>query len=716
VSIKTKIEWAFGADLTADSVTWTWTDVSLYALRQVRMTFGKSDGAVRAQPASVTFYLNNTDARFTPRYPTSPHYPYVRRQTPVRISINPGTGYVQRFFGYVDEITPVWPSGNASRAEVSVTASGILRRLGQGSAPVRSAMRRSYDYDAVQPVAYWPLEEGTDTSTAYDVINGAPSTVGGFVGLVVSNAGATKFGVGDLGLGSSPVTNISGGWHLDLNLPNSVVATGQVSLQFALAFGTTVRVGAYTGCGIRMSPYTAAKHISVSVFVNDSGLIEVQWLEADSALGLLAGPTTVYSAGSENLFDGMPRMFQLDLAASGGTNVNWRLYENDVQIGSGTITPSFAGAMNAPPYRTGGYSIAEADTMTALGHVAVFTSNITPARYTALNAHRGETATDRLGRLCTEQGAPITFVGSSSTRMGAQTPLTFLGLLRECEEADGGILYDGVSAGLTYLSRASRYNPSVAMALDCRLNQVKVPFQPTEDDQRIRNDWTVTRPGGGSAHSSDAAHIAANGLYDSSASPNVELDRDLNDQASWRVHLGTVEEMRVPGIPLQLIDHPELWSPWLNMSLGERLTIANLPAQYPPGGLDAILSGGTETWDAVSWKLDLNTEPTAPWLVEQLDSDRRLDCGACVTSGTLTTTTTSVATTISDTCTWTIASGAFNILINGELMRVTAVSAAAGAGSSWTQTLTVTRAVNGISRSHAAGSAVHVASPIILAL
>jgi outer membrane lipoprotein-sorting protein len=51
---------------------------------------------------------------------------------------------------------------------------------------------------------------------------------------------------------------------------------------------------------------------------------------------------------------------------------------------------------------------------------------------------------------------------------------------------------------------------------------------------------------------------------------------------------------------------------------------------------------------------------------------------------------------------WTHADGDYAILINGEKMTVTNVSG---------NTLTVTRAVNGVSKTHANGSAVTLADP-----
>lgn len=538
MNITTRIELAFGADLTANPATWVWTDVSVFALGSVRRTFGRKDEATRTQPASTTFRLRNTDGRFSPRFPTSPYYPNVRRQTPVRIGLNPGTGYVQRFQGYVDEITPVWPAGNSEFAEVAVTASGSLRRLGQGQAPIRSALRRSFDVDPVRPVAYWPLEGGKDGTVLYDAISNAPTEQVDQSSAIAGQSGAVKFGVASLGDGSDAVPNIAGSWTLGMKMPQPLPAgTGSVSAQFHIAFGTAVRSGGTVVTGLRLNPSPALRHLTWQIYCYDDKTCQIDVIEAFSDFSVAAGPTTVATGLSlGNIFDGLPRAFQLDLTASGGTNVAWTLWMNGATLASGTLTPSFSGAMNAAPYRiASGSSAIDALSTVAVGHYAVFTSIVPATRYDALNAHRGEVATDRMTRLCAEQGVLIAVVGTGDDRMGSQIPATFLSLLRECEAVDGGILYDGESAGLTYLTRDARCSLPVSLALDCLRDQVKLPFTPTEDDQQVRNDWTVSRPGGGSARFVDEAHVAANGRYDSSITLNVASDDDLRDQAAWLV-------------------------------------------------------------------------------------------------------------------------------------------------------------------------------------
>ncbi|MGQ5580916.1 LamG-like jellyroll fold domain-containing protein [Streptomyces sp. ECR3.8] len=70
--------------------TITWTDISRYAdvgQQGVSITRGASDELSETQPGTATLRLNNEDGRFTPGNPSSPYYPYVRRNAPIRIAV-----------------------------------------------------------------------------------------------------------------------------------------------------------------------------------------------------------------------------------------------------------------------------------------------------------------------------------------------------------------------------------------------------------------------------------------------------------------------------------------------------------------------------------------------------------------------------------------------------------------------------------------------------
>jgi hypothetical protein len=291
------------------------------------------------------------------------------------------------------------------------------------------------------------------------------------------------------------------------------------------------------------------------------------------------------------------------------------------------------------------------------------------------DGYDGENAVTRMQRLGREEGLELTITGTSAALMGPQKPASVMTLLRECETADGGILFDGVTAGLSYLAESSRYNRTPTLALDLVKSQVKLPFSPTDDDQRTINDWTVSSPGGLSRQFVDQDHVEMYGRYQSSATVNLNSSGQLLDAASWRAHLGTVDEMRVAQLSLQLVDRPELWATVFALRPGYTAAVSNLLTQYPPGDLGVVIEGWSATIDATSWKMELNCSPSSPWNVGVLDSTW-YDCTASVlgtalpAAALLSSTTLDVL--VNDSCDWTHASGDFSITVGGEEMTVTA--------------------------------------------
>lgn len=653
MTILFRVKLAFGADLTINSASWIYTDLTARALGAISWTFGSPDEATNTTPGTAGFVLSNVDGWLSPHNPNSAFFPYVRRQTPVQIDMNPGTGFVNIFQGFVDAISPDWPGGNATFADVSIVASGSLRRLNQGSPVLRSAIYRSTV--AADPVAFAPLEEDSGATVAL-ATGRVPNQNAIFAGTVSFAADTTLPGAKQaivlnatsyMGLATSYV--YSGQWQVDWFMKWTGGAPGVENI--------IMRVYTNSTLGMFVDAVYGGGNWGIRVY-DSSG--------TSSATGISAPPTLLVSEWWHW------RIFAKNI---GATTVQYSLVVFPALGGTGNVATANVSPLSGP----GDLTACAMRTNAIFNGVAMSSLAIYDrANYSAVDAssdaYAGESASVRLARLCREEGIEATISNTSAVTMGPQRPLSFLTLIRESETADQGVLYDGVTAGLTYLAHNDRYNRAVALALDCKQAQVKLGFAPTEDDQSIVNDWTVTRPGGGTAFAIDPSHIFANGRYSSSIESNVETDGLLIDDAGWRLHLGTVDEMRVRQVSLQLVDHPELWASALALRPGHRLTVTNLMSQYPPGTLDLVCEGFTATADATSWRMDINCSPYSPWDVGVMDTNR-LDCANSVLGTSMTTSTTSIDVLVSDGCFWTHADGDFGIIIGGEEMTVTAVGA-----------------------------------------
>lgn len=174
---------------------------------------------------------------------------------------------------------------------------------------------------------------------------------------------------------------------------------------------------------------------------------------------------------------------------------------------------------------------------------------------------------------------------------------------------------------------------SRVFALDYAAGHISDPFHPTDDDQKLRNEITAKRTDGGEytyskttgpQNVNDPAEDADGvGVYDEGIEVNVADDAQLPDQASWRVHLSTVDEDRYPLVRIDLAANPDLADELTGLNPGDRITIANPPEWLAPGTIELIAEGGTEPIGHPNdWDMQLNASPGRPWLVAQLVDDR----------------------------------------------------------------------------------------------
>jgi hypothetical protein len=531
-----------------------------------------------------------------------------------------------------------------------------LRRLSQGSPVLQSAIYRSSI--AAHPQLYAPMEEESG-STQF-------ATMGSRTKVPVLRGGTVSFG-GDSTLpGAARAAVLSSTSYLSLEA-SAGKYTGQWQFDWFMKFPSAPAAETIV---MRVYTTTSAATIVDAVYGGTTWGLRIYDANGTSATTAIFGLPSGLNAGWWHW-----RIMGHDI---GGT-AEFQLVVFPYNIGTGGFVATATGAGTGPGSPQGATVFPSAGmTGVAMAHWAVYDRYNFSAVDGSGDGYDGENAVTRLKRLAAEEGLDLTVTGTSTVLMGPQRPSALMALLRECETADGGLLYDGFGAGLSYLAEASRYNRTATLALDVAAGQVKVAFAPTEDDQRVANDWTVTSPAGASAQYVDDDHVAQNGRYQNSATVNLNSDGQLLDYASWRAHLGTVDEMRVPQLSLQLIDHPELWTSALALRPGYTATVSNLLTQYPPGNLGVVAEGWSATIDATSWRMELNCSPSSPWNVGVLDSNY-FDCSASVLGTALSASSVGASVSmdvlVSDNCNWTHADGDYSITVGGEEMTVTAVGA-----------------------------------------
>ncbi len=610
--------------------------------------------------------------------------------------------YDTRFIGEVNAFPQRWDvTGRDVYAPIS--ASGVLRRLAQGSA-VGSALYRGIIRDPLT-LSYWPMEDASG-ATFFQGIGG------GNMRAQASTNPAAESGF----VSSDPVATV--GVQPLAAIPNTYVSTGDITVKMLMhvpdaGLGATVTLFTVTTAS------TTAPRFDVIYTAVSGGSLQVQAKDAAGTTLVTVGPNAFAIDGDyiqmklilEN--DGADVQIDLTVIAQGTETIF------DM---TGLLTSAQTGRVTRITLNPS--SSATMDNV-AIGHLALNASLITTfdEEVPQINGWSGETATDRIARLCQEEGVAFCPIGprtdeTDSSPLGIQTSKSLLALLQEAAKADDGILFEGRDFfELRYRPRKAIYSQQSDVTLDYEQHEMDL-MVPVEDDQQTENDVTVQRIGGGS----DRAELtvgplstdippAGVGRYDQSYSLSLEEDRVLPGHANWRLHKGTVDEARYPRLDLSLESghFADLFQVLARMDLGDRLSIVNPVAWIEQRDVNQLIQGYTEELNAFRRGFAINLSPASPWDVgvwNDFYEEDRYGNGACTTAEALDTTETGVdVVTATGSQPWSATAVPYDVVVGGEVMTVTSVS---GAGLS--QTLTVTRSVNGVVKSHLTGQTIELAT------
>lgn len=726
-SLDIRIQAAFGADVTSDPDSWSWTDVTewWHAPDGVEISWGRSPGAEQAETSTLQLTLKNTDGRFSAHYPMSPHYPQVVQWTPIRVDIDlgDGEGWRNRFSGFVRAWPTEWPGRSGKMALTRIKAVGVLGRLQRGKPLEPSPFCRSIA--ASGPVAYWPCEDGVASGQVASALPGHPAmTVAGAVRFVETEdlnfAGSSP----DLVYGSKSLIDLGDGASLSVAVP--AVASAATTSTWTIHVAARVDI-AFSGSDVVLlewdTPGGTYVRWRLVWLVATSNTRVIAYTEAGAATTVI---NTSSAGTSFNIHDVS--------AVQNGGNIDVGLNAFGFVPGygyTGTVAGTLAGITAVRINPTSAVITGEEF---PVGHLAIWP--VAPCPYLAdyqpqdvyghyargaRLSYREEAAHLRLERLAAEDGLTVSMPDVTDSlavmRMGYQLPGASAPLYKECEDADGGLLYED-RFSLAYLPRAARYNPAVALTIDGGGGQLGGDFAPLADDQLLRNRVTVERVGGSSWVAEDAESIAASGAVDTSARLSLADDSRLRDQAGWRLHLltATAREPRYGAISLALhAGARQLAADWCEVRPGSMVRVVNPPAQAPPGPVDQIVVGASERFTRTTWRVSMQTEPASPWVVAEADGDPRAPADGSTLAADLAdgAMTLSLASTAANRP-WTTdpADMPLDVRVGGERITVSAIT-----GSTSPQTATITaRGVNGVTRSWPAGTAVDVWDPAIAPL
>lgn len=607
-----------------------------------------------------------------------------------------------------------WPpqsdrSGND--VYLKIEAQGLTRRIGQGSTPLKSALRRGIPAIGSALVGYWPLEDGKSASTLTPGIStasqgrviGKPS-LANYSAFVASDAVPT-LGTGKLYFRVPFYTNTD---------------------EFQVRFLTHVPASTIPNNTVLMRIRTNSS-LGWIDFIYQTG--DVFLFKTYTNLGVLSHTTSGFDLTDQ--VNNQDTKFSLEFAKNGtgvdlkivalpvGENVGVQQTETNSGITLGSCTSIYV--------NPDGIDIGE----TAIGHLTVENTitSVFDSAHALERAYQGEQAHNRIDRLCDENGIVVSILGlgEGAEFMGYQEQKNLLSLLREAEQVDGGFLTEQRNRyGLLYRTRESLYNQPARVTLNYSDGNL-TNFNPTEDDQRTENKVSVARSSGQGAtvEDTDSALSTSDppngaGLYESSDTVSLYSDDQAFHQAGWKVRLGTVDEARLPQITINLA-HPDfsgnqaLVRQILALDCGDKLDLTNPPSWLPPETMGQIIQGISETLSQYKHEITFNCAPSSPYRAAMYeghpDTVTRFSNENTTTNEALDTTETGIDIIYSSGPDWTHSDGDYDIMIGGERMTLTGVS-----GSGGSQTLTVTRSVNGVVKSHSTGADVKLFDPAYYSL
>jgi hypothetical protein len=633
-----------------------------------------------------------------------------------------------RFWGEISSLPPSWDVSEVD-ATAEITASGLLRRLGQGTDPAQTGLKDFILSDKTALAAYFPLDG--ESGTAYSLNLGGtyylstrfyPQTVTIYTIPPTRQSPVFTYGK-DMGsiLGSGMELNATGQSYM-----RGDVGTGDPNC--ALDF---MWQGVAPGLGVLGAEIQDYNIDTWSVILNTStsDYTAQVYYNAYSGGGIpVYFPATGVIAALGDVT--RPHYCRLQLTSTGG-NTNYALYIDGVLVDSGTRVGA---TLNGVSLTRAYYTRYSGQTVCNISHWTLWANAnaalIPPAAtvYQAATGYSGENAAQRLTRICSVGNIPFTLDGTAAdtTIMGPQYSEAKLTQLRDAEATDLGILTEPRNGfGLLYRTMRSMMAQTPAVTLDHSAKQLAQPFEPTDDDTLTRNDMSVQRREGGSYRLTKESGTlsAANppvgvGRYRDEATVNTLTDEQLPGIAAWLVANGTLDEARFPVITADLTldgikNTAGLDAACQAADIGDLLVLTQMAALSMYADVSLIILGYTETISDGAFKhvIKWNCAPGTLFRSAVYGStpgsgpDRYDTGGSTLVSGVSTTATSLSVATVVGAALWTTDATAwpFDIQVAGEQMRVTNVT-----GATSPQTLTVTRSVNGVVKSQAAGAEIRL--------
>lgn len=675
----------------------SWVDITTRVRHQkVSIQRGTRDESPKVTPAKANLKLDNTDDAFNPRNPLGPWYGLLKRNTPLRVSCSGGVSNAYRFYGEVFAFQPRW---NEDRSDcwVDIEANGALRRLlANDKAPISYYRSWVNSLNSFSPQVrhYWPLEEAADAGAGLPDIGETAATfvnppAGGKAwgearmndwipnGVLIDNLNTLVFPC-DQHVGS-------GAWEMSgfiNHTANETVTLFEVDCdthRWFIYLSTVAPEYTASRCMIvhndsaDISPFTVPP-------LKDIGPVWFcfrVWYNIE--LFTLTARWTWAPVGQES------NAISVDISSNtGGT---YRPYPREIKVSSVANTADNTSNTSA----------------TGLKDLTVATTTSTASTgmsqyYVASKGAPGEDTDTRFERICDDQGINNTASSVGTVPMGRQYIEKMETHLQEIVASSAhSAIVESRTANELLLLGTGTYRGEIDYS------ELVGTVEPNEDDRNTANIVRLDNSHAGQSILRKATGTMSEediGPFTAQVETNSQSFSQAVAVAGKRLALGTWEGPRFVEITVSARSTPAAYDLYRSIDVGD---FFGLTGFAPAGYYDLLIMKVTSLKETISHEDHRFTFTARPgeldyrlWTV----GTNRLDVhDVTVAADSGSTITVNVPTTPLST-----TAEPYDIMASGERMTVTS----AAAPSAGTQVLTVTRAVNGVSKTVPVGDEVHL--------
>ncbi|KUL22358.1 hypothetical protein [Actinoplanes awajinensis] len=680
-----------------------WTDVPLYTATPASFSWGnEAYGTSWPYPSEITCEIDNDSLDWDPARPESPIYGVAGRATPARLRID-GTTYVYgEANSWVPDRTPEHqPGQHRGRSWVSFTANGQLDRISGWTDPVRSPMFRTISARATS-LGHWPLEDPRYARTLTNTL------AAGKAGTV---KGAPSLEESERPFGAASTVRLSADTQLAGTFKSASSTAGwQISFSFL--------ADALPGSGVygRILRWTTSNGYTWLAEFTDTAW---RWSCADVNGVSLQSSNITFTAAPPTSWVTM----RFKVSQSGGNVVvepAW--YQQGATAPLGT-TDGFVGTVGAlRGWWHDGNATADGSWLSHVFAVTGVADDLQSAdALMVFNGYTGERALDRYTRNLADIGLSggafyTGGVAPSTMKMGPQPIDTVANILKDIVQTDGGRINDEPTvAGMRFFTRRGSYSRTPDATFDYAAGQIAIPFRRLTDTSNVVNTITIKNGDQGEYTASLTSGLNSTqpppaGISEKRGSLDVNLyaASDVTERANWELARLTTEGPRYGEFTVDLLANPGLIATVAALRPGHHVVITG----YPPDDIHLLVTGMKGVTGAIERRVTIQVEPYEAYRVGIWDAtDWRWDTATTTLASAATSTATSLALTTSnlaDVLTTAPASLPLDLMIGGERVTATAITAPVPSGGTYLQTITAIRSVNGVIKAQSAGTQVTV--------